>query len=230
MTDEPNVFCDYHSGMFAFAPNSELQTTDAFDHFEERRVVAYHEAGHAVLQFALDAGLSRIALRTSIVKAGDGPKIAYSGICFPRRQFNAQVLRLLDRKRFHDSLIIHGVTSAAGPAAERKFCLSSDARLRTYAGSAEDHQHIFAVACMMDEIGQDGTAYQEMVWRRAQLAFENEAIWDAVNELALYLDECFWPEDEEYGEHECTMPGPKAHAVIRRAGVVRGMKLDLEDQ
>jgi hypothetical protein len=135
MTDEPNVFCDYHSGMFAFAPNGELQTTDAFDHFEERRVVAYHEAGHAVLLFALDAGLSRIALRTLILKAGDGPKIAHSGICFPRRHFNAQVLRLVDRRRFHDSLIIHGVTLAAGPAAERKFCLSSDARLEHMLGA-----------------------------------------------------------------------------------------------
>jgi hypothetical protein len=230
MMDEPDLFCDYQRGMFAFAPNNGLQTTDGFDHFEERRVVAYHEAGHAVLQFALGAGLSRLALRTSIVEAGDRPAIAYSGICFPRRQFNAQVLRFLRRKEPHDTLVVHGVTLAAGAAAEQKFCLSSDARMRTYAGSAQDHQHIYVVACMMDEIGQDGTAYQEMVWRRAQLALDNEAIWDAVSELAEYLDECFWPEAEDFGEHECTMPGPKARAVIRRAGVEPGMKLGLQDR
>jgi hypothetical protein len=83
---------------------------------------------------------------------------------------------------------------------------------------------------MMDEIGQDGAAYQEMVWRRAQLALENEAIWEAVSELAEYLNEFFWPEEEEVGEHERTMPGPMARAMIRRAGVEPGMKLELQDR
>jgi len=68
-------------------------------------------------------------------------------------------------------------------------------------------------------------AYRRLVWRRAQLALESPAIWGAVETLAMVLNELYWPDSEEVGEHECTMPGATARAIIRRAGVHPGMEL-----
>jgi len=68
-------------------------------------------------------------------------------------------------------------------------------------------------------------AYRRLVWRRAQLALESPAIWGAVETLAMVLNELYWPDSEEVGEHECTMPGATARAIIRRAGVHPGIEL-----
>lgn len=75
-----------------------------------------------------------------------------------------------------------------------------------------------------------GTFYQ-LVWRQAQIALENPAIWKAVEALADEL-RCAFPDcASEKGptvgpvatDTHATFSGDRARAIIRRSGVKPGM-------
>ena len=84
----------------------------------------------------------------------------------------------------------------------------------------------------MEWIGaRSRNAYDRPVWRRAQLAMENETIWRAVTDLADELIES-WEDEliESCGGHDAVMPGvvmpgARARSIMRKAGVVPGLML-----
>jgi len=68
-------------------------------------------------------------------------------------------------------------------------------------------------------------AFRRFVWRRAQIALEDTTIWDAVEQLAEFLNDEYWPEDEEVGTHEGWISGREARAFLKRAGIHPYMEL-----
>jgi hypothetical protein len=146
--------------MFALDPIVRSEDNDVFAHDEQREIVAYHEAGHAVAQYALGAGLSRISLRTKIKNDSErGLVIGYSGICYSSVKFIKRNQRLLDQRQFDELLFIYGVATAAGPAAERKYCLMNGVPLQTLKGIEGDYATIDVVERLMEEVGRDGADY-----------------------------------------------------------------------
>jgi hypothetical protein len=75
-----------------------------------------------------------------------------------------------------------------------------------------------------------GSALKRLVWRLAQRAVDNEAIWAAISEIG---EELAWmitnieaerEDDPKVGDRaETKMGGHQARAIMRRAGVTPGM-------
>jgi hypothetical protein len=55
-TPESRLECDYYTGMFCDEPRPEGDECNPFACVDEMELVAFHEAGHAVAQYALVCG------------------------------------------------------------------------------------------------------------------------------------------------------------------------------
>jgi hypothetical protein len=214
-----------------FAPES-ARAPD-FSTFEFEEVLAFHEAGHAVAEYALGLGCPQISLTICISDDGEhqprhltacaGGNVLYGGAASSNKRTNRRVDRLMRRGIFGPEVLAYGIATAAGPAAERKFCLANGLPLNILAASGSDHEIIDSVAMQLEEFGgRNRFAYRRMVWRRAQLALENETIWQAVSVLADALI-CDPRELDDPGVHPQAMPGATARAIMRRHGVFPGI-------
>ena len=83
--------CDYTSGMFAYEPTVEHSHEffgNLVDHFVVMDATQYHEAGHAVLMYALGIGCGRLSLRRNSKHLPDGSRTtAYSGCVNGRKSW-----------------------------------------------------------------------------------------------------------------------------------------------
>jgi hypothetical protein len=216
------IFCDYAKGMFANDPRNEDEVP-FIAHWAEMEETQYHEAGHAVVAFALSGGVDGIGLRINNVLGKDGKVgMIYSGVCYQTKSWNKQINWAVREGFYRWELLAFGIEMAAGAAAERKYCLSADRPLRTRETAESDHLKIDHVAMRLGERGRDPRAFERLVWRRAQLILEDPLIWSAVDELASALGGC-WRDGDELGVHEELVDGESVRAWIREAGVHAGM-------
>jgi hypothetical protein len=220
------LFCDYVTGMFTVEQWEDSLAEQSFAEFGLMAQAGYHEAGHAVLQYALGAGPTLVQLKTTIKEDAAGDRsIAYGGVSFTAKKWHERANRYAVAGEYHPVVVSLGIILAAGAAAERKYCLEAGAPVRVAFGSQNDCLNIDFIAERLEARGRNPDAYRRLIWRRAQLALEEPEIWSAVNELAGWLNDCYWPTDDDVGVHEDSMPGRKARAIIKKAGVCRGMQL-----
>ena len=215
--------CDYSTGMFGHDP--AVRKFDSLEaHLVEISLVEIHEAGHAVMQYALGFGCTGITLTIEIFLREGEQTIGYTGKCFPKKDRNRRLARrFFEQGILDDSAIAYGVSLTAGPAAERKFRLRNRLPLDLLRSTRGDHEAVERVAKSLHQKGgHDRFGYQDDVWRRAQLGMENETIWNAVEQLGGELKN-WWPLEEGTGTFTSTLPGPQARAIMRQSGIVPGM-------
>jgi len=203
-------FCDYETGM-----GSDEFDVAGMNYLSLCRIFACHEAGHAVVSYALGLGCTGIVIETE----PDLRAYAKSNKAASRR-----LSRRRSRGRFTADLLALGVVAAAGTAAHRRL-FAEIGYSKGNIGSADDREIIDAAAQFM---GRDPrsrfapNAYRRLVWRLAQLAMEDPRIWGAVlNVMALTNDWLAKPQGTRSATK--TMHGATLRAIARRAGVARGM-------
>ena len=216
------ILCDYDTGMFTLEPHDK-SAAGQFMKFETHKSrAAYHEAGHAVLKYALGLGLTRIFLRTTIAEDENGDLgIVYHG------KTTSPKLDIETQRRLHPDVLAAGVSTAAGPAAELKWCVLRGHPVRTQYGSDGDHALIDHLGAQIEKIfGRNRLAFRRLVWRRAQLALEAPVIWNAVEQLAEYLSDTCWPvNNEEVGTYEDSLSGRRARAFLKKLGIEPYMEM-----
>jgi hypothetical protein len=218
--------CDYNTGMFSRSPPAPAPTDDAgrmLAHLNDLSVVQAHEAGHAVLQYALGFGCRGIFLTEDRTLGLSGPQVQRSGECLPKKDRGQRLARRFLKGTLDATAIAFGVTVAAGPGAERKFRCLAGLPMDMLGRTGGDHHMIETVAkALAEKGGHDRFAYQEEVWLRAQEAMEDSVIWSAVEALTEELWD-YWacPDDNAaaLGVFTGTLPGPRAREIMRRAGV-----------
>jgi len=216
------IFCDYNLGMLTLEPYRDDERL-AKRQVSEIRAACYHEAGHAVIQYALGCGLPRIGMQTRIVSLDNGRMgIAYGGAVYVTDTWNRQVNQARSQGRFCWHLHTLGIKTLAGPAAERKFCIANKIPVRTLETGEHDRSLIDLTATSLHQNGRNPEAYRRLCWRQAQMALEEPRIWQAVCDLARAL-EFYFPDSRKIGSHESVMSGATARAHIRKAGVRYGM-------
>jgi len=200
-----SVACDYTAGMFADEPAAPLTTPVMAD------VVAFHEAGHAVVGFALGLPCDRIRLVKTTRRGADGGMEAQLSGCTRRggEEYRQRLRRGLDQGILDDVATGHAVASAAGPAAERKYRILTGLALDMRDATGGDRRSVEMIA---KATGQGQSLY-EAVWRRAQDMLDGPTFWCAVEELAAALGE-YWPAGDEVGTFTGEMPGREVHAVV----------------
>ena len=132
----PGYRSGFATGMFANDPERSENMSDFF--FDVERV-CYHEAGHAVLGYALGDGLTQIELSEVVALTDSGKLISVGGLCASRRYVDLKIYSRIRRRILDDRVVGSAVEIAAGPAAERKFNILNNQRQRLLGGSAGDH-------------------------------------------------------------------------------------------
>jgi hypothetical protein len=223
-----SIFCGYQEAMWACeeladGPLGMLQTAYL------RTAAAHHEAGHAVVGYALGLGLPSVSLRY----IQQGRNTSFGGLVpCSKTWVDGLILELLRYRQsrpnnWRGRAVSDAVSSAAGPAAERKFCIETETPLRLSRSAESDHERIDLLGKTM---GKARFALRRFAWRRAQLAIEHPAVWDAISEIAQWLDEaiscndrCF--DDDVLHGFSMTMAGATARSIARRNGVRPGLRL-----
>jgi hypothetical protein len=223
VTTAPNrkIFCDYHEGMFACEPWTGLNT-DILQGRVAHEAVTFHEGGHAVVQYALGLGCSEITLM--ITKAmRNGKELSYChGLCASNKVTARGIVSQIERGNFNAGVLAHGIATAAGPAAERKYYLLQGLPFRMLSATEADRNGIDDADRKLASAGRNRFAYRRLVWRQAQLALENKIIWNAVQEMTDALKN-YWPTGGTIGTETGTMHGATARAKMRRVGVLPGI-------
>jgi hypothetical protein len=213
----PGFRCDYRTGMFA---NDAKRPSSMYELFVEVDRVCYHEAGHAVLTYALGEGLTLIELHETITATDSG---SVGGLCAGRRNVHLGIKSRIRRRVLDDRVIAYAVGFAAGPASERKYNITVHQPQNMFGRSEGDHRGMSVIRNNLCDHLDPYFDIEEEAWRRAQEALEIDIIWHAVEELAAELSE-WWPQnDDEPGEYRSEMPGSRARAILRRCGIRPGM-------
>jgi hypothetical protein len=215
---DSDIFCKYNAGMCTDERFPE-QLVHA-DLVHERRAVAHHEAGHAVLDYALGLDIERVSVGTTTY--ADRSRVFY-GASQTKKSSVARIGRRFKADGFHSDLLSYGIVAVAGPAAERKYRLRHKLP-QTCFGAAADEKNICFVVKQLTKSGRNGSAFPRLVWRRAQLSLEHPMVWSAVSALAEHLW-WTWPDDEDVGEHRYICPGAKARSIIRATGIRPSMEM-----
>jgi hypothetical protein len=215
----PGFRCGYHDGMFSRGPRDE---TGPQRYFIEYDALKYHEAGHAVLGYALGFGLTELVLHEDVVSIDDETNsYAIHGLCNGRVEARDEINQLVRRGILNERVVNHALWSAAGPAAERKYNILQKIPPHQLRASEGDHQAISVI--------RNGLCYrldpyfdiEEEAWRRAQDALEIDVIWSAVDRLAGELEmPCH---DDVPGKYSEVYLGASVRAWLRRWGIRPGM-------
>ena len=90
------IFCDYDIGMFTLEPHDKSEGGQFMKFETAKSRAAYHEAGHAVLKYALGLGLTRIFLRTTIAEdeSGNASKAAVQELTKAYQELAAQNVKM----------------------------------------------------------------------------------------------------------------------------------------
>lgn len=208
----------YSEGMFAHSPEP-ISDGEALM-FGER--IAYHEAGHAVVGYALGLGCTRIQMRETYFPLER--QKAPSGCYYITREAARNSTTLIQRGKYHPTLARIAIMSAAGPAAELKYCQENELPARILGGSESDHRSIEAIGKRISNCdGRSRHAFEELAWRGACRMLNRPEIWNAVYELSQALFDLFSElyEDETPHQHSVfeTLPGSQARAIMHRCGI-----------
>jgi hypothetical protein len=224
MSETSGFRCDYKTGMFSNEPR--LEHIFAIAHELER--AAYHEAGHAVLGYALGDGLTGIGLYADVIEVDGERRMGVGGICRECRNIKNVSNSRIRRRRLDDRVIAYAISIAAGPAAERKFNILTQEPRRTIFGSEGDHDKLGRIRGGIVPYVAPLFDLTECAWRLAQDALETDLIWDAVSVLADERNCCYSPEyDDGPGEYRSEMPGVWARAILHQCGIRPGvLKVD----
>lgn len=214
------TFCDYHEGMFACESWSKVGATVP-DHDFAAEAVSFHESGHAVLQYALGLGCAGISLISSRIGQGESERNFRSGMCAADEATDRRIRAHIELGQFNADVLAHGIATAAGPAAERKYYLLHALPFRMLGATGADRHSIDSTDLKLASTGRTRFAYRRLVWRQAQLALENETIWSAIQQLASALKN-YWPAMSKPGEKSAIMHGDMVQALIRRSSVFPG--------
>lgn len=214
------TFCDYHEGMFACESWSKVGAIVP-DHDVASEAVSFHESGHAVMQYALGLGCAGISVISSRIFRGERDLTFRSGMCAADEATDRRIRAQIELGQVNFDVLAHGIATAAGPAAERKYYLLHDLPFRMLGATGADRNSIDSTDRKLASTGRKRFAYRRLVWRRAQLALENETIWSAIQQLADALKN-YWPEMNKAGEESALMHGDRVQAFIRRSGVRPG--------
>jgi len=166
----------------------------------ERRAIAHHEAGHAVLHVLSGRRIERIELRTTIEPGGAAAALAAQVFIAP--VVGRASVALCGR-------IEYATAIAAGPAAHSKYLAGNPLAMDMF--SPGDRALIFQAA-----EPDDPAAFMLAAIQRAAAALERPAVWRAVLGLGDALD-AYWPTSREPGEHVGEMDGATAHEIIAAA-------------
>ncbi len=210
--------CRYEHGMFSDAGHITGAT-------------AYHEAGHGVVGYALGLGCLWIKVSPEYSGGGGSAQFPKRSAFRPqaRRRLVAGVMTAADLRR----LVTAGIVSAAGMAAERKLAfllgLGVSVTAALGGGCVSDHDH--RLIEMTDKAlsvheRRRPFAFERLVWARAQSAMDDPRIWGAVEEIAERFEFGLagWSRHDDDDTGTTTMHGPEARAIMRRNGVLPGMK------
>jgi hypothetical protein len=219
----------YEDVMFAHEDLNDL-TIFFFDN-----IVAHHEAGHAVVGYALGIGTHCIQMRTqySPVESTCAPH----GCWIPSKRHKAEFRRNVNRweadpNAFSHQFVLHGIATAAGAAAEYKYCRAEGLAHRALFGTDGDHKYIESTDKeLFRRAGRNGYSFQRLVWQKTRKVLEHPNIWKAVCALGYILADEYSPyeDGDATGDYSAfsNMPGSVARSIMHRHGVRKGMALDL---
>jgi len=144
---DPMPRVPYHKAFFAHEPYSDDALMRAIQTLSFPNVLAHHEAGHAVMSYALGHGLTELWIQ--VTRKPEGAWRTRGLSTRPHattRKMPTPKQMLKPLSDHHQRLLIEdGVMTAAGVAAERKFCLLCDTPMRSLGGSEDDHNAIDGV-------------------------------------------------------------------------------------
>lgn len=173
--------CSYFDGMFS---NEPLKYDGPFAGPAQLRYACIHEAGHAVVGYAFGYGIRSIGVRADYGVDERGlPTVGYPGLVEYEKGRYGRFSNVVEA-RYRYAHFREGVVTAAGPAAERRARFEAQDSQRLLGASEGDHQHISAIASLMEGGRRSRYAYQRLVWRGAQRAISLPAIWRAVEVIA----------------------------------------------
>ncbi len=188
-------------------------------------LTAVHEAGHAVICYAVGLGCGEIALTAHILSKGayggtDGE--SGSGMKAGNRTGDA-----FHRGEFNQLLLGNAVLAMAGMAAERKAMIGLGVPPHVAAGASGDRALWNDVAKIYVRQDRRRTkfAFAARVWRIVQDAVDDPRIWQAVLHIARRLFEGLSATTfrKRKAKIRHALPGRAAVATMLRHGVRAGM-------
>jgi hypothetical protein len=186
----------------------------------DRFFLTVHEAGHAVVSYALGHGCSRISLSTHTLEHQGCTAFTWDGVFFPRTPKSLKPNAVA-------WAVANGIATAAGPAAELAIRLHCDRPVNPVQGNrrnSRDDALITEISGAFSAAPRGDSAYREGVWRKAQEAIANPKIMTAIIAVAAELNENYWHAPSEcLGTRTNTMPGATARAIMRKEGIIPGM-------
>ena len=186
----------------------------------DRFFLAVHEAGHAVVSYALGHGCSRISLSTHTFEHHGFVAFSWDGVFFPRKPKSLKPNAVA-------WAVANGIATAAGPAAELAIRLHCDRPVNPIQGNrrnSRDDALITEISGAFATAPRGDSVYREVVWRKAQEAIANRKIITAIMVVAAELNENYWHAPSEcLGTRTNTMPGATARAIMRKEGIIPGM-------
>jgi hypothetical protein len=231
MEDRPGHYCKFFEGMFSNEPHLESENGKIGELFLEPAATGMHEAGHAVVGYALGWGCSFVSINLEYAESENcGLGVAYGGMAKHAKQDRRAMPQI--RRGYGPAMLTNGILTCAGPAAERKYRFLNGLPLRSLDTAGGDYAAVDGLARMLEQQGRSrgGYALKRLVWRLAQRAVDNEAIWAAISEIG---EELAWRitdveaergDDPKIGDRtETKMGGHQARAIMRGAGVAPGM-------
>jgi hypothetical protein len=208
----PSFRCDYHSGMFANEPRGQEH---AFDAFFEAEAARFHEAGHAVVGYALGLGCSSVGVFVDCRYQNDGSLgYGFGGVALVAKTNQRRFLSAANRGSIPHLLAL-GIQICAGPAAERRFRIKMELPLAMLGATVGDHRQVDDGLAKI--LGARRFAFLRAAWARAQKAIECDPIWSSIAEVAGALELPEWPEGP--GVEKIELPGSLVRSIARRHGV-----------
>lgn len=164
-------------------------------------LMCLHEAGHAAVAHALDVGLDSVEIYPQ-------PRVVFT------KTWGRLYNRDLGRGALTRTLAVNVVITAAGAAAETRYCRTNNLPVRTLESGFNDMHQIGKVAHFIYEDGRHDAALRRFACRRAARIVADPIVWTAICDMA----------DALYYDHT-TVPGATAMAMLRRSGLKRGAAL-----
>ncbi|MBS7696222.1 MULTISPECIES: hypothetical protein [unclassified Chelatococcus] len=213
--------CAYSTGMFQ---NDQLGEHNMFTVVSEMNAACFHEASHAVAMYAFGISLSKIGVSaTYSVDGAGGSFVSYAGEVRPiSRAGRTSCYIDYPYRPLH---FRRGVTSAVGPAGERRFRLERGIPLRMLGATEGDHGSISTIGKCLGARGRNRFAFQRLVWRAAQRIVALEDVWSAISEVAEELSYATAGTEDESNANGTVwglVEPADVYRICRRNGVRRG--------
>ncbi len=176
------------------------------------RQILYHEAGHAVVGYALGLGCAGITVYKTTA-----PERDYVG---GSAKLSQATVKGLMRQGQEDGIISYAICCQSGRAAQSRLCREQNLPFVPDGSTNDDDVLLWFTRTS----GSD--ALTKFAWPAAQKTIEDRRIWSAICAVAFW----FSPKVRflaKETEHRVFMHGAIARAIMRRSGVDEKMKIVL---